>query len=146
MQNVRGAKEYSEGKSSDIKGLRVINDRTPSRKSCWKPIIPFLLVSSPVLGVVSRNTAEKMGKDYGQKDTLVVGTGPFSLSNWGSDQITLVKNNKYKGTPPVKSLQFIVTGNQQEINNCWQMEKNRYIDRYTPLSLPTLSAKRGKER
>ncbi|MDR9757987.1 MAG: ABC transporter substrate-binding protein [Thermoanaerobacterales bacterium] len=116
LQNVRGAKEYSEGKSSDIKGLRVINDRTLQVKLLETDYTFPALVSSPVLGVVSRNTAEKMGKDYGQKDTLVVGTGPFSLSNWGSDQITLVKNNKYKGTPPrSKSLQFIVTGNQQEI-------------------------------
>ena len=62
------------------------------------------------MGVVSEKYCRENGEDYGQKDTLVVGTGPFSLSNWGSDQITLVKNNKYKGTPPrSKSLQFIVT-------------------------------------
>ena len=90
LQNVQGAKEYAAGKSSDVKGLRVINERTLQVNLLETDYTFPALVSSPVLAVVSRDTADKMGKDYGKRTTPVVGTGPFSLSHWGSDQITLV--------------------------------------------------------
>jgi len=116
LQNVRGAKEYAAGKSSEVKGLRVINERTLQVNLLETDYTFPALVSSPVLSVVSRDAVEKMGMHYGNRGTPVAGTGPYSLSNWGSDQITLVKNDKYKGTPPrLKDLQFIATGNQQGI-------------------------------
>lgn len=137
LQNVQGAKEYTEGKCSDVKGLRVINERTLQVKLLETDYTFPALVSSPVLAVVSRDTAVKMGKDYGKKTTSVVGTGPFTLFNWGSDQITLVKNNKYKGTTPrTESLQFIVTGNQQEIK---QLLADGKLDILTGVS-PQLAA------
>jgi len=146
LQNVQGAKEYAAGKSSDVKGLRVINERTLQVNLLETDYTFPALVSSPVLAVVSRDTADKMGKDYGKRTTPVVGTGPFSLSHWGSDQITLVKNNKYKGTPArLKGLQFIVTGNQQEIK---QLLTDSKIDILTGVSpqFATTICEEGKGR
>lgn len=146
LENVQGAKEYTAGKSRDVKGLKVINERTLQVNLLETDHTFPAVVSSPVLGVVSRDTVGKMGKDYGKRSTPVVGTGPYTLSDWGSDQITLVINKKYKGTPPrLKDLQFIATRNQQEIKQLLAEGKIDILTGVTPQFATTI-CEEGKGR
>lgn len=144
LQNVFGAKEYAEGKSSDVKGIRVINERTLQVNLRETDFTFPALVSSPALAVVNRDIIEKEGKEYGKPGTAVIGTGPFCLSSWSGEKITLIQNNKYRGTNHLNRLEFISTVKQREIKKLLTDGKIDILTGVTPHFASIICEEDGK--
>lgn len=121
LSNVQGAEGVLKGQCSHVDGLKVVNDHT-LKITLLEPDYTFpALVSSPVLGIVCQDFVQEQEMAYGKTGTPIVGTGPFSLSSWGKNRITLIKNRRYnRQAPNLGKLEFVATRNQQEIKRLFQ--------------------------
>lgn len=93
FDSVVGAREYREGKATEIQGVTVKGDYEIEFKlHTVKPL--FLLdLASGAAGIVPRAEADKLGPDFGQKP---VGSGPFKFADWKKDdKIELAVHDKY---------------------------------------------------
>ncbi len=136
--NISGAKEYREGKTKSIEGIRVVDNHT----------IDFILenedFSFPDLltmsyaSVVKKAAVEHYGENFKQHP---VGTGPFTLKKYEPDkEIILVKNKDYWETQSGQQLPYIDTVTihlTTDDNLALLMFNNRKTD-FLELSLPLL--------
>ena len=94
---VVGAREYSEGTTQDVPGLRILEpDTIEIELTAGDRFFPAAL-TVPATYVVPKEAVELYGIDFGRNP---VGSGPFTLGQWNEGiNLTLVRNEAYgKGT------------------------------------------------
>ncbi|NIR14145.1 MAG: ABC transporter substrate-binding protein, partial [Desulfobacterales bacterium] len=97
FEKIKGAKDYRSGASTKVEGLKAL-DSSALEITLKEPFAPFLSVLAMKSSkVVPREEIERWGKKFGQHP---VGTGPFSLESWESDQIVLSANPDYYESSP----------------------------------------------
>jgi len=98
LSRIKGAKDFINGKSGYVEGLRSKGSKTLEIE-LEEPFPPFIAVLAMVnLGVVSREEVEKPGGTFGFHP---VGTGPFRFVSWKKNsEIILEANPDYhEGRP-----------------------------------------------
>ncbi len=97
LEKIYGAYDFMNGKTDDIKGLRVIDDYSIEIR-LEEPFSPFLsLLTMPAAYIVPKEEVEKWGRDFSSHP---IGTGPFVLRKWVQNQeIQLVRREDYFGEP-----------------------------------------------
>jgi oligopeptide transport system substrate-binding protein len=108
---ITGAQDYIDGKASDIKGYKVVDDYTV-QITLDKPDGAFLMeMSMPFTSVMSKAWCAKVGKQIKRKP---LGTGPYVITDWKAGQyITAEKNTNWTGTTSqwVDNMKFDFTAN-----------------------------------
>jgi len=104
---IRGCKDYHEGKAEGVEGIEVVDDHT-LRVQLTEPYAPFL-VSTAVTGVLPRARYTAIPVKDLTKHPLsraVIGTGPFSYVEWKEgDRLVLKANPRYfLGKPKLDGL------------------------------------------
>lgn len=115
FDRILGAKDFMRGSPRcgkteaclvvDCSGL-VIKDKYTLQIILKEPFAPFLgFLSMPAGYVVPKEEVEKWGEDFSRH---VIGTGPFKLDQWQSDEkIVLMANPDYFDTKPkIKKLEY----------------------------------------
>ncbi|MGB9792850.1 MAG: peptide ABC transporter substrate-binding protein [Thermacetogeniaceae bacterium] len=124
LRNVVGADERLSGSCQEVKGIQVVDDKTVRvtlEETDWTfPVV----VSSPVLAVVKRDVAERIGTRYGKRGTRIVGSGPFRLVRWNKEMILLKRNRFFVSPGPSLSfLRFYAVSDQQKIRGLFERGK-----------------------
>lgn len=104
---VKGAREFTQGRSKGVEGLRAV-DRYTVQIDLVEASAPF--VASLAMGyikIVPREAVEALGAGFGLSP---VGTGPFKFLRWKQDEeIVLEANNDYyAGRPFLDRLEYRV--------------------------------------
>ena len=96
---IKGAKDYHDGKSSEISGIRVVDDYTLEIE-LKKIYTPFLnMLASNVFSILPQSIYEQEGYD---STKLPVGCGPFRyLKTLDDESIQLVTNKDYHSGAPL---------------------------------------------
>lgn len=102
---IAGARAYTEGKTGQIEGIRVLASDT-IEFVLEKPFAPFVSLLAMCNGfIVPREDAESTAG----LTSLPVGTGPFKWAGRASDTILLDANDTYfRGRPYLDRLEFVV--------------------------------------
>lgn len=100
---IKGARDFSEGKVSEISGLRMVASDTVEFV-LEKPFAPFVSLLAMInAGIVPREDVD------GDLAKMPVGTGPFRWVSRASDTIVLEANEDYyRGRPWLDRLEFPV--------------------------------------
>ena len=129
--NIKGAKEYQEGKADSISGIKVVDPQTITIQTETPTPTALYTLGGPVL------SKAYYGKDYkrGNLDYLKalygkpLGTGPYKLKKYVEGQeIDYVANKYYyDGAPNVKNLIFkVVTSSGTSLQNFQNGEMDFY--------------------
>ncbi|OAB42051.1 ABC transporter substrate-binding protein [Paenibacillus glacialis] len=112
--HIVGAKEYNEGKSSDISGIKVIDDNTVEVS-----LTEYSALSPVELGTVYILPESYYGKGYKQGDLSSVkefnskplGSGQYKVTSYkaGQEIVLAANENYFKGTPVIKNVIFKTT-------------------------------------
>ncbi len=107
FDHVVGAKDYSEGKSVEVEGIRAIDDYTLEIR-LREPFSPFLgLLTMSNAYVVPHEEVEELGADFSSNP---VGSGPYVLKSWlsGRNVILEARRDYFEGPPHVRGLVYRV--------------------------------------
>ncbi|MDH4231342.1 MAG: ABC transporter substrate-binding protein [Nitrospirota bacterium] len=98
LEKISGAKDFMQGRVSDISGIEIPDPYTVEIK-LEQPFSPFLqLLTMTAAYVLPKEEVERLGDDFSSHP---VGTGPFLLKEWKhNNQIVLKKNSLYFAAPP----------------------------------------------
>jgi ABC-type transport system substrate-binding protein len=93
LEKISGAKDFMQGRASDISGIEV-RDSYTLKVRLEQPFSPFLyLLTMTAAYVVPKEEVERLGADFSSHP---IGTGPFELKKWkNNNEIILVRNNQY---------------------------------------------------
>jgi oligopeptide transport system substrate-binding protein len=110
FQHIQGAKEFKEGKATNVRGLQA-QGRYTFRMVLEDPLASHLIILGlAYTSVVPQEEVEKPGGGFGHAP---VGTGPFKFVRWQPNQeIVLEANDQYyEGRPFIDTVIFkIVVG------------------------------------
>lgn len=100
-----GAKEYQDGKATDVSGLKAVSP-TEVEFTLIRPDALFPgRIASPAYGIVSKPVVEAAGTNFGQ--TEAVGTGPFQFVERRGNEIVLKRfAEHWAGGKGVESVVF----------------------------------------
>lgn len=120
---IKGARDFSEGRASEISGLRVVADDT-IEFSLEQPFAPFIsLLAMCNAFIVPHEDAEA------DLNILPVGTGPFRWVKRASDTIILEANDTYfRGRPYLDRLEFPVIPDETERFNAFMAGKLSQVE------------------
>lgn len=91
FDRIAGAREFMDGKTADVSGIRTPDARTFVIE-LRAPFGPFLgLLAMPGAYVVPKEEVEKWGDGFSDHP---VGTGPYTLEKWQHGSILLLKANR----------------------------------------------------
>ncbi|MBI5848368.1 MAG: ABC transporter substrate-binding protein [Nitrospirae bacterium] len=95
LDKISGAREFMNGKSDEVSGIRVSGPYT-IQLVLERPFSPFLnLLTMTAAYVVPKEDVRKWGDDFG---THPVGSGPFCLTQWKhNNHLLLARNADYFG-------------------------------------------------
>jgi peptide/nickel transport system substrate-binding protein/oligopeptide transport system substrate-binding protein len=98
LHRIKGAEEFSKGKTPQIEGLQAV-DRYTLQIKLGEPFAPLLAVLGLAnAAVVPYEVIEGQGEEFGH---VPVGTGPFKFVRWEPNQeIVLAANEHYYGGHP----------------------------------------------
>lgn len=105
LSKIKGAKEFIDGKSEKVEGIKIIDDFT-LELTLREPFAPFLgLLAMTAAYVVPKEDVEKWGEDFGMH---VSGTGPFILEEWrhGRDLKLKAREDYFEGKPKIKGIVY----------------------------------------
>jgi len=112
--NVRGAREFREGRAKSVSGL-VALDRRTVQVTLDENVAPFVAIAAVGHAkIVPRDLVEAQGDAFGAQP---IGTGPFKFVRWDrGKEITLESNAEYfDGAPRLSRLVFrIFPGEQRD--------------------------------
>jgi oligopeptide transport system substrate-binding protein len=109
FQHIQGAKEFKEGKATNVRGLQA-QGRYTFRMVLGEPLASHLIILGlAYTSVVPQEEVEKPGDDFGHAP---VGTGPFKFVRWQPNQeIVLEANDQYyEGRPFIDTVIFKIVG------------------------------------
>ncbi len=114
FMNLRGAREFREGRARTVAGLVAVDRHTVQMhlNEAFGPFVAVLAVGHAK--IVPRDLVEQQGDAFGLQP---VGTGPFKFSRWErGKRIVLTANSDYFGGPPrLDRLEYpIFPGEQSE--------------------------------
>ena len=100
--NIRGGKEFNEGKSKGIPGISAPDPLTLVIE-LEEPFAPFLSVLAMINAKVLPK--EAVEKNFGKEP---VGTGPFRFRSWEPGKVIVLEANKeyFAGRPSLETLRF----------------------------------------
>jgi peptide/nickel transport system substrate-binding protein/oligopeptide transport system substrate-binding protein len=107
FMNIRGAKEFREGRAPKLDGLEAL-DRYTFRVSLQEASVPFVTVLAIVHArVVPKELVEAQGEGFGQRP---VGTGPFRFVRWNRNKEIILEANPdyYDGRPFLDRVEYKV--------------------------------------
>ncbi len=105
VREIKGARDYEEGKADKISGLRKIDDST-LEITMDKPLDPSYILWEAGTSILPREEVEKKGDAFGSDP---VGCGPFKFVKWvKGSEIVLAKNPDFyeKGKPYLDRLVY----------------------------------------
>jgi peptide/nickel transport system substrate-binding protein/oligopeptide transport system substrate-binding protein len=112
--NVKGAREFREGRAKTVAGL-VALDRYTVQIALNEAVAPFVAVLAVGHAkIVPKDVVEQLGDAFGQRP---VGTGPFRLLRWerGKEIVLGANQDYFDGSPRLARLTYkIFPGNQQD--------------------------------
>ncbi len=112
--NVRGARDFREGRAKTVAGL-VALDRYTLQITLTEAVAPFVAVLAVGHAkIVPRDLVEQQGDAFGAQP---VGTGPFKFVRWERGrEIVLAANADYYDAPPklARVVYRVFPGNQQD--------------------------------
>ena len=104
LGNIAGAKEFADGDTTDLTGVRAVNKYTLEIETKTPDLtLPYLL-SLVCTAAVPREEVEKRGQEFFRQP---VGTGPFALDEWRRDLRLRLKRNEHYSLPDKPSLDVI---------------------------------------
>ncbi|MCX6348554.1 MAG: ABC transporter substrate-binding protein [Candidatus Aureabacteria bacterium] len=107
LQGVKGARDFQEGKTREISGIRTEAPRTVAVE-LEEPSPLFLsMLAMPNASIVPREEVEKWGRSFADHPS---GTGPFLLREWKhGERIELAANPEYyRGSPKIAGVLYRV--------------------------------------
>lgn len=107
FMNIRGAKEFREGRVKRLEGLSA-PDRYTVRVSLQEASVPFVTVLALVHArIVPREPVEELSEKFGERP---VGTGPFRFVRWQRNREIILEANPdyYGGRPFLDRLEYRV--------------------------------------
>jgi ABC-type transport system substrate-binding protein len=115
MENVVGYDTFSKGTSTEMSGIKVVDD-THFTITLTKIYTPFTAtLSTPYACIYPQAACEKAGDDWGKK--VLIGTGPFKLDSYttGSGAELSAFADYHEGAPKIGkiSYKFIEDANTQ---------------------------------
>ncbi len=90
---VKGASDFQAGKSPNVTGLRVVDDRTLEIDLVRSEASFPHRLSNPYLAVFPKEVVEKAGDGFGKQ--FASGTGPYRVDAIGATEIALSRNPEY---------------------------------------------------
>lgn len=105
LDKIEGANDVIAGKTTDLTGVRVVNDHTLTIRLV-KPFGPFLsLLAMTTAYVVPREDVERLGGDFG---TRPVGSGPYTLHEWkhGQHVVLAAREDYFEGRPKLNGIYY----------------------------------------
>ena len=105
LREIKGARDYEEGRANKISGLQKIDDRT-LEITMDKPLDPSYTLYDAGTAILPREEVEKKGDAFGLDP---VGCGPFKFVKWvRGSEIVLAKNPDFyeKGKPYLDRLVY----------------------------------------
>ncbi|OCL27555.1 peptide ABC transporter substrate-binding protein [Orenia metallireducens] len=93
FDSIKGAKDFQEGKASNVEGLKAIDEYTVeiTLAESFTPFLSVLAMDSAA--IVPKEAVEKYGENFAQHP---VGAGPFKFVEWQHDnKVVLEKNEEY---------------------------------------------------
>lgn len=105
--NIVGAKEFREGKRTEVTGLTALDSYT-LKVELEEPFAPFLSILAMINAKVVPK--EAMSPDFGKQP---VGTGPFRFRSWdpGKDIVLEANQGYFEGRPYLDTLRFRIYPN-----------------------------------
>ncbi len=97
---IKGAQAILDGNADTLEGFRVIDD-THFEIELEEPFAGFLSVlATPTCCIFSKANLEEAGDDFGMVPAKTIGSGPYMVTDWKTnDSLTLVRNPYYWGEP-----------------------------------------------
>ncbi|MFA5881052.1 MAG: ABC transporter substrate-binding protein [Eubacteriales bacterium] len=137
LEPIKGAAARLSGKASITEGIKVI-DKYTLEITLEKPFPGFLsTLAQPGAAVVDRDTVEKLTGAFaatGAKPEMIVGSGPFKLSQWEpKNVIKLVRNDDYYGPKAyLDGIDFRIIADETTTLNEFRAGNLDFIDRVPP--------------
>ncbi len=130
---VKGAKDFVEGRTRTVQGLRAL-DRHTVQIELAEASAPF--VATLAIGyakIVPREVVEELGPGFGSRP---VGTGPFRFVRWKKDEEIVLEANKdyYAGGPFLDRLEYRIFPGHQRDAMLASFEKGSLEDTDIPAS------------
>ena len=118
VSQILGADELMSGAANSFEGVKAIDDYTVEI-TLKDPYAGFMasLAAAPV-SMLDEKTTEEAGDKFGIEPEFTVGTGPFKLKEWKTnDSISMVKNEEYwKGSPSIDGVLIKVVPDMETQN------------------------------
>ena len=137
LEQVKGATARISGKAASTEGIKVI-DKYTLEITLVKPSPGFLsMLAQPGAAVIDRDTIEKAKRAFnstGAKPDVVVGSGPFRLSQWEpKNVIKLVRNEDFYGRKAyLDGINFRIIPDETTTLNEFRAGNLDFIDRVPP--------------
>jgi len=137
LEPVKGAEARLSGKAASTEGIKVI-DKYTIQITLDKPFPGFLSnLTQPGAGVIDKDTVEKFKGAFtatGAKPDVVVGSGPFKLSQWEPKNIIkLIRNDDYYGRKAyLDGVDFRIIADETTTLNEFRAGNLDFTDRVPP--------------
>ena len=97
---IKGSQAILDGTADTLEGFKVIDD-THFEIELTEPFAGFLAVlATPTCCIMSKANLEEAGEDFGMVPEKTIGSGPYMVTEWKTnDSLTLVRNPYYWGEP-----------------------------------------------
>ncbi len=131
MMCIKGAREFREGKTNNVEGLKAVGTHTVEIQLA-RAFPPFIAMLAMVnFGIVPREEVERPGFDFGHHPT---GTGPYKFERWDRNrEIVLTANKNYhEGRPYLDGVVFRIYPGMSMENMFSEFEKGNLEDSLFP--------------
>ncbi len=92
---IRGAEAVMVGETEVLEGIRVLDDRN-LEITLSEPYAGYLYqLATPSCSILSERCVTEAGENYGLSAEHTLGSGPYMLTEYGKDRITLERNPFY---------------------------------------------------
>ncbi len=122
LMSIVGAREFRDGTSTEIEGIKVLDDFTIEFTSAKPDAAVYL--NSAIISILPKHLLEQGPLDdpdaFGQMDFFLktpVGTGPFKVANYVEDQYIEFERNEayFRGAPHIEKINWLILSSSDVI-------------------------------